>query len=55
MTLWIKAIIDAKPTHIILNPGKWKGALSERNKAVNGEKTKGETTLASWQIPEIHP
>lgn len=29
----VKALTDANPTHMILKPGKWNGALSERNKA----------------------
>jgi hypothetical protein len=51
----MKAIIEAKPMQIILKPGKLKGALSDRNKAVKGEKTNGEITFAKEQIPEIHP
>lgn len=41
--------------HTILKPGKLNGARSDRNKAVRGEKARGDITFAKEHMPEMHP
>jgi hypothetical protein len=53
--LWMKAIVMANPAHIILNPGKLNGALSDRNQSVRGENASGEMTFAREHMLEIIP
>lgn len=53
--LIVSATNVANPAQARLNPLKLKGAVSDRNQAVRGVKTRGDITFAVELIPVIHP
>jgi hypothetical protein len=53
--LTVSAINIANPAQARLKPLKLKGAVSDRNQAVRGEKTIGDITFAVELIPVRHP